>query len=259
MPLRIANLFRRKRPVTRAAAPAGTRIYAIGDIHGRQDLLEEISALISDDLVDAPSDVLTIFLGDYIDRGPHSSQIIETLAQRRFPTPFHALRGNHEKVILDFLEHEGALESWRNFGGLETLHSYGVNVASVMRGEGYGAAREALIQNLPNHHRAFFENTKLSLSFGDYFFCHAGVRPGTPLVQQSAEDLLWIREDFLVYDGYFDKTIVHGHTPVSAPEIKPNRINVDTGAYATSVLTAVVLEGSERRFLFAGNAQSISR
>lgn len=232
-----------------AALPAGLRIYAIGDVHGRSDLLANLASQIFDDLSTAPASSLTIFLGDYIDRGRDSAGVVDRLARGDFPTPFCALRGNHEDILLRFLEDETLLEAWRKFGGLETLHSYGVNVGDAMRGRGYDVARTALIERMPEAHRRFLEGTGMSATHGDYFFAHAGARPGAPLHKQSAEDLLWIRDDFLRWPGSWEKIVVHGHTPVPAPEVKPNRINIDTGAFATSVLTALVLEGAERRFL----------
>jgi len=235
-----------------ATTPERTRVYAIGDVHGRDDLLDEIAGLIESDRKTAPAEVLTLFLGDYIDRGPHSAAVVERLASGRFPTPFRALRGNHEAMLLRFLAEPSVLEFWRNYGGLETLHSYGVDVSAAMRGGGYGAARDAFSEALPAAHRAFLKATEFSAAVGDYFFCHAGVRPGTPLADQDEEDLLWIRDGFLSHERSFGKIVVHGHTPVASPEVRVNRINIDTGAFATSRLTCLALEGEDRRFLSVG-------
>ncbi len=232
-----------------ASLPPGLRVYAIGDIHGRLDLLDDLSRQIRADLGSAPAEVVTIFLGDYVDRGPDAAGVLERLSRADFPTPIRALRGNHEEVVGQFFEDENVLETWRRFGGLETLHSYGVDVTEATRGAGYDRAWKSLAARMPHEHRMFLEQTDLAASYGDYFFCHAGVRPAVPLERQTARDLLWIREDFLEFKGSWSKIVVHGHTPVRSPEILPNRINVDTGAFATSVLTALVLEGAERRFL----------
>ncbi len=233
-----------------AKTPEGLRIYAIGDIHGRLDLLDRLAGKVRDDLEQRCCDeAVAVFLGDYIDRGPDSSGVAERLAAGDFPTPIVALRGNHEAQLLNCLENGEAIGSWRHYGGLETLVSYAVDVKDVMRGQGYGAARDALRRNLPAKHREFFEQTRLSWSLGDYFFCHAGVRPSAPLAEQDERDLLWIREEFLAHRGPFEKIVVHGHTPAPEPEIEPNRIGIDTGAYATGVLTCLVLEGQTRRFL----------
>ncbi len=235
-----------------ASAPQGMRVYAIGDVHGRDDLLAELAKTIDADLVSAPSQVVTVFIGDYLDRGPQSAAVLDRLSAGRFPTGVIALRGNHEEMFLKFLQDPTTLEEWRRYGGLETLHSYGVDVKAVMRGEGFEVARTALLAALPAAHLSFLRATEPSASFGDYFFCHAGVRPGVALERQSADDLLWIREGFLHFEGSFGKVVVHGHTPVADPDTRANRINIDTGAFATSVLTCLALEGAERRFLTAG-------
>lgn len=170
-----------------------------------------------------------------------------------FPVPIIALRGNHEEMLLRFLDDEGTLDTWRKFGGLETLKSYGVSVVDPMRGKGYEIAATSFRCVLPEKHVQFLKRTSLNISFGDYFFCHAGVKPGVALGEQNINDLLWIRDEFLVYTGSFEKIIVHGHTPSLEPQQFSNRINVDTGAYATSKLTALVLEGEHRRFLWTGS------
>ncbi|MDE2579137.1 MAG: serine/threonine protein phosphatase [Hyphomicrobiales bacterium] len=232
------------------AAPPGLRIYAIGDIHGRSDLLDELAAQIAHDLATSrPQRAVTIFVGDYVDRGPDSAGVIERLSARRFPTPILALRGNHEEVLLNFLRDPNVMENWRKFGGMETLVSYGVDVSAAVRRAGYDDARDAFLERLPPAHLKFLQETHACVTYGDYFFCHAGVRPGVPLNMQKAEDLMWIRSEFMGYEGDFGKVIVHGHTPKPEPEVLPNRINVDTGAFATATLTALVLEGVEQRFL----------
>jgi serine/threonine protein phosphatase 1 len=240
-----------------SSLPAGLRLYAVGDIHGRSDLLDELATRIAGDLADAPARAVTIFLGDYVDRGPASAAVVERLSRGDFPTSICALRGNHEEVLLRFLEDETVLENWRDFGGLETLHSYGVNVADVMRGQGYDVAQRNFIQRLPDHHERFLRETRLSAAYGDYFFCHAGVKPNVPFDAQSPGDLLWIRDEFLRCQGPLEKVVVHGHTPVPRPDNRPHRINVDTGAYASSLLTALALEGEQRRFLFAEGRRTL--
>ena len=233
-----------------ARVPAQTRLYVVGDVHGRMDLLDALVEKIGDDLLRGQfENAATVFLGDYIDRGPHSAQVVERLASDDFPTSFIALRGNHEAEFLDFLQDASVLENWRRYGGLETLVSYGVDVSAPMCGKGYGLAQRELARKLPAHHLAFLRRTRLSYSCGDYFFCHAGVRPGVPLEEQNSQDLLWIRRAFTDYRGPIEKVVVHGHTPVEAPAIMPNRIAIDTGAYATGVLTCLVLQDDERRFM----------
>ncbi len=237
-----------------SSLPSGVRIYAVGDIHGRLDLLDALAEQIRADLVSAPPEVMTVFLGDYVDRGPASAGVLDRLSRGDFPTPIYALRGNHEDVVMRFLDDETVLESWRGFGGIATLRSYGVDVTEPIRGGGYGVARQSLLARMPPEHRLFLERTHFAASLGDYFFCHAGVRPGVAPQCQNPTDLLWIREEFLCHKGSWGQIIVHGHTPVPRPEVLPNRINVDTGAFASSILTALVLEGRERRFLSTGSA-----
>jgi serine/threonine protein phosphatase 1 len=231
------------------AVPDGVRVYVIGDIHGRADLLDGLARKIEADVKSAEGEATTLFLGDYVDRGPASAAVLDRLCKGDFPTRIATLRGNHEQMLLAAFEGEEIFASWRQYGGLETLASYGVDVSQAMRGVGYDDVRARLIDRAPVEHRKFLEALPLAHELGDYFFCHAGVRPGVALARQSAEDLLWIRDDFLASDAFHGKVIVHGHTPASAPEVRPNRINVDTGAYATGVLTCLALEGTTRRFL----------
>ena len=194
-------------------------------------------------------EALTIFLGDYVDRGPDAATVLERLSCCDFPTPIMPLRGNHEEMLVGFLRDAEALSGWRQYGALETLHSYGVQVADVMRGAGFEAARQEFAAKLPPHHLRFIQNTATHAAIGDYFFCHAGVRPGVQLDQQSEHDLLWIRDEFLEHPSSFGKVVVHGHTPVEAPDFRPNRINIDTGAFATGRLTCLVLEDTTKRVL----------
>lgn len=226
-----------------------TRVYAIGDIHGRLDLLERVIAAIGRDLDKIGGDALTVTLGDYIDRGPSSRGVIERLAENPFPTPYVALKGNHETLLDTFLADPTRGEYWRRLGGLETMHSYGVPVADLMLGKNYAEAAERLRAALPPHHLDFMRALKTSHSNDTYFFCHAGVRPGVALAQQNDEDLLWIRDEFLSSRADFGRIVVHGHTPVDAPDVRPNRINIDTGAFASGRLTCVVLDESGHRFL----------
>lgn len=240
----------------RAAVPAGYRVYAMGDIHGRLDLL---TALHSDILEDtrrhphAGTNVL-IYLGDYIDRGPYSREVIDYLMSDPLPG-FESVRllGNHDEALLKFLEDPAIGPSWSSFGGEATLLSYGVRAQPGLIGAArWEDMRRQLAENLPESHVAFLRALKTSVEAGDYLFVHAGVRPGVPLSAQRQEDMLWIRDAFL--DSALDhgKVVVHGHTPVDAPEVRPNRIGVDTGAFASGVLTAVVLEGEDRRFVCTG-------
>jgi serine/threonine protein phosphatase 1 len=249
----MAHLHHRAAPIGRQSImPEPRRIYAIGDIHGRRDLLDRMIEAICRDLKAYPVEhALTVTLGDYVDRGPDSRGVVERLAENPFPTDFVALKGNHEEMLARFLRDPSVGGEWSRSGGLETLHSYGIDVGPLMRGRGCGAAAAAFEKALPPAHMAFFASLRVCLSIGRYFFCHAGVRPGIPFTHQQEHDLLWIREEFLHDRTDFGKVVVHGHTPSLSPEIRPNRINVDTGAFITGRLTCAVLEADRPRFLSA--------
>jgi serine/threonine protein phosphatase 1 len=226
------------------------RIYVVGDIHGRSDLLDRITGEIFRDLAANPeSDCLTVTLGDYIDRGPDSRGVLDRLVRNPFPTEFIALKGNHEALIDAFLRDPSIGDDWRRLGGLETLHSYGISVGPMMMGRNYRQAADALRAALPGAHREFLDSLRLSLPLGRYFLCHAGVHPGLALERQTEEHLLWIRDPFLTSKADFGKIVVHGHSPTEQPEVLPNRINIDTGAYMTGRLTCAVLEKERVRFL----------
>jgi calcineurin-like phosphoesterase family protein len=235
---------------TKPCVAAGRRIYAVGDIHGRADLLSRLFAHIDHDLQERPSaDAVEVFLGDYVDRGSNSRQVIELLIERRRRRETIFLKGNHEECVLKFLSDPTVLSEWKNIGGLNTVLSYGVVPTRRDDPQSQQEIATALGHSLPESHRQFLESLALSFTCGDFFFVHAGVRPGVPLQQQSQHDLLWIREDFLLHEEPFGKVIVHGHTPASEPDIRPNRINIDTGAYATGQLTCLVLENDQLTFL----------
>ncbi len=236
-----------------AAAPAGSRIYAIGDVHGRLDLLTRLHALIAADAAEASARRrVIVYLGDYVDRGPDSRGVIDLLMQEPLPgfERVHLL-GNHEDYLLQFLEHAEVGPHWCAFGGYATLASYGVRppAAFAPLARDFETTRAALADTIPSAHVDFLRGLKLSHAEGGYLFVHAGVRPGVALAEQRAEDLLWIRDEFLDSPDDFGACVVHGHTIVETPEQYPNRIAIDTGAFGTGRLTALVLEGTERRFL----------
>jgi serine/threonine protein phosphatase 1 len=226
-----------------------TRVYAIGDIHGRLDLLERAIAAIYRDVESRGAGALTVTLGDYIDRGPASRGVIDVLAGNPFPTPYVALKGNHEALLEAFLIDPTVGDQWRRLGGLETLRSYGVPVGDPMIGKNFAETSLRLRNAMPAAHIEFLRSLKMSLPHGRYFFCHAGVRPGIALAKQSDDDLIWIRDEFLNSNADFGKIVVHGHTPAPEPDVRPNRINIDTGAFATGRLTCVALDDEGHRFL----------
>ncbi len=239
--------------VEEPSVPEGVRLYVIGDIHGRMDLLREVHEKIAADKADAPAGRLTvgeIYLGDYIDRGPNVKEVIEwLLTSPRRGSRRVFLKGNHEATLLNFMRNPVILDTWLAYGGVETLHSYGVDLALLREPGGRKEIHRRFIANLPAAHRQFLDDLLVSVIIGDYMFVHAGVRPGVAIKHQEEQDLLWIREEFLQSRQPHGKIIVHGHSPVPEPEILPNRLNIDTGAYATGRLTCLVLEADQQRFI----------
>jgi serine/threonine protein phosphatase 1 len=186
---------------------------------------------------------LHVFLGDYIDRGPASQQTIDLLIERSLRHETIFLKGNHEAFLFEVLQDAARLDAWKEYGGFQTLMSYGLTPSLKPDRDEQNELVLALRAAMPEQHRRFFANLRPSFSCGDFFFAHAGVRPGVPLRKQSEEDLLWIREEFLQSEEDFGKFVVHGHTPVPRPDIRRNRINIDTGAYATGILTLLTIQG----------------
>jgi serine/threonine protein phosphatase 1 len=236
-----------------AAVPDGVRLYVVGDIHGRADLLRELHDLIEADASDRPASTspLLVYLGDYIDRGPGSRDVIDTLISDSFPDFERIfLKGNHDDSLLQFLEGPAAGSGWFGMGGLQTLLSYGVSVPSgVATAERLEEVQRRLIAALPKAHLDFLSRLELSYEAGDYFFAHAGILPNRSLARQDPEDFLWGDNTFLRSDKAHEKVIVHGHFVSSEPDVRANRIGIDTGAYFSNLLTCLVLEGQSRRFL----------
>ena len=235
------------------AVPAGRRIYCIGDIHGRADLLQDLQRRVVADAADFTGQAVLIYLGDYIDRGLESRTVVELLYEGP-PGGFEAvyLMGNHEQTLLDFLRHPREVASWLIYGGRETLFSYGVDPGAPGGRQDLEALRDALEARLPRHHLEFFESCRFLHQEGDYCFVHAGIRPGVALGDQRNEDLLWIRQDFTESEVDHGMVVVHGHSIEEEVAMRPNRIGIDTGAFYTGVLTCLVLEGEERRLLQTG-------
>jgi serine/threonine protein phosphatase 1 len=230
--------------------PPDYRVYAVGDVHGRADLLADVQAAIDHDLVNRPIAMpVEIYLGDYIDRGPHSRSVIDLLVGRLTTRGAICLRGNHEAMMEAFLDDPQVLRAWAKIGGLATIASYGVGppppTSQFIEREIWSDFNAAF----PRSHDLFLQCLASHHSIGDFFFVHAGIRPGVALDRQEIDDMLWIRDEFLQSKRDFGAMVVHGHTPVSAPELCSNRINIDTGAFATGCLTCVVIEGSDISFL----------
>lgn len=223
--------------------PQGIRVYALSDIHGRADLLEQVFAIIDRDLsTSRPVRALHVFLGDYIDRGPGSRETIDLLIDRarRFECIF--LKGNHELMLFEALCNPKLIDNWRQYGGLQTLASYGLQPTLKPDAAEQKELIRELRRRIPDVHRRFLQRLGTSFTCGDFFFVHAGVRPGVPLEAQQEHDLCWIREEFLQSDADFGKYIVHGHSPVATADVRQNRINIDTGAYATGRLSLLSIQ-----------------
>ncbi len=234
----------------------GQRVYCIGDIHGRFDLLQELHGRIRTDGEAFDGDCTVVYLGDYIDRGLHSREVIDELLRRPMGG-FESvcLLGNHEQTLLDFLRHPRAAGGWLTWGGRETLMSYGVPLASYRVPEHIEEIRDDLHSRLPPDHLKFIRGMPLMHVAGDYLFVHAGIRPGVPLQEQSDEDLLWIRHDFTEDRQRHEHVVVHGHSISEEVTFRANRIGIDTGAYHTGVLTCLVLEGEGQRLLQTGSVE----
>jgi serine/threonine protein phosphatase 1 len=235
------------------ALPEGQLLYAVGDVHGRLDLLEAMLDLIEADARSSEHAErrTLVFLGDYVDRGPDSRGVVERLLSD-LPYGFdtHFLKGNHEAILLDFLQEAWRLDHWLLNGGEMTMRSYGVDTERLARLAAPPEVwQQAFAEALHEAHLRFYKALRLSVSFGDYLFVHAGVRPGIPIEAQSEADLVWIRGPFLDHTGGLGKIVVHGHTPGTAPVTRSNRIGIDTGAVFTGRLTALRLKNASREFL----------
>lgn len=233
-----------------ARGPDGIRIYAIGDVHGRLDLLRKMHETIVRDLAQHPErDWRVIHLGDYVDRGPDSKGVADFLiAACKADSRMLAIAGNHDIGFLEFLARPSAEGLFAHNGGRETARSYGVDI-DFWTPETLRDGHAALLDAVPDSHFAFYRRLGRNLEFGDFYFCHAGIRPGRPLEDQDPDDLIWIRGDFLNYPGLHPKVIVHGHTPEPDVEVLPNRVNVDTGAFKSGRLSALVIDGANKEIL----------
>jgi serine/threonine protein phosphatase 1 len=228
----------------RPSLPPGTRIYAIGDVHGRVDLLDKMLTLIEADVQGhATLKHLYVFLGDYIDRGRWSRETINRLIKHGEVRESVFLKGNHELMALNCLSDRKLIDRWLRLGGIETLASYGVAADLFANGKQTAEIQLAFHNALPQTHFRFFRNLQGCFTCGDFFFVHAGVKPSAGLTHQRESDLLWIRDEFLSSNRDFGKIIVHGHSPTDRLDVRSNRINVDTGAFATGRLTCLVIEG----------------
>lgn len=250
-----SKLFRRSAaPAPRV--PDDSIVYAIGDIHGRLDCLEELLAQIDADPDRGDRRVTLVFLGDLIDRGPHSRGVVERVMALCAASPdVHCLCGNHEELLLEAADGaRQALGIFNRAGGRETLLSYGVDDETYEREDLKGVQR-LILDHVPAPHLAFLRSLPDQLVIGDYVMVHAGIRPGVALSDQKSSDLRWIRAPFLDHPGRHERFVIHGHTVTEEPDLRGNRIGIDTGAYRTGRLTALALTGESRRFLTTGCAE----
>ncbi|MEP7007064.1 MAG: metallophosphoesterase family protein [Sphingomonas bacterium] len=238
---------RRARPRTRR----GERIYAIGDVHGRLDLLEASLGQIDRHSATLPpaDSVHVVLLGDLVDRGPDSAGVLRLAHEIQSRSGLLVvLKGNHEELMVRAIDGEpGVMRTWMKVGGAETLMSYGIDPA--MTDADIMPATKALAQRVPRAIVDWLRALPLTAQSGDYLFCHAGIRPGVPLARQSREDLLWIREEFLRDERDHGVVVVHGHSVSPEVDVRANRIGIDTGAYRTGILTALFLDGTNSEIL----------
>lgn len=238
---------------TLGVVPNECRVYAIGDVHGRSDLLIQLLEKIIDDNISQPvvERQVMVLLGDYIDRGPDSREVLDILTGE-LPEGYEYffLKGNHEAMMLEAMENRHALPTWFHNGGQKTLLSYGIDPEKYLVKPGAGLRLgEMLSEIMPAAHKRFFNNLRLSVSIGDYFFVHAGINPVASLKNQKERDMLWIRQRFLKHKGRFEKVIVHGHSISNSPALKSNRIGIDTGAWKSGKLTALRLHNNSYAFI----------
>lgn len=232
--------------------PDGCRLYCIGDIHGRLDLLQQVHQKIIEHADGYAGNKWVVYIGDYVDRGPHSKQVVDYLLENplsKFKSVY--LLGNHEQTLLQFIygNNIGLAFDWFRFGGIATLQSYGVTLNGIPTIKNIDGLRAEFRDKCPDQHKLFYQNLQLSFELGGYYFVHAGVKPRVAFDKQNPDDLLWIREEFINSKFFHGKIVIHGHTVTEQPDVRPNRIGVDTGAYASGILTCAVFEGLEFDFI----------
>jgi len=235
------------------AAERPALLYAIGDVHGCLDALKALEARIIADAADTPGEKWIVMLGDYVDRGPHSAQVLDHLTARP-PSGFSriCLRGNHEEAMLDALEDPRAIDTWLGFGSEATLASYGLSATQIedLARPGRAASRQQLLHAyVPDEHIAFLRNLPVMLTVPGYILVHAGLRPGVATTAQLDRDLMWIRGEFLAANHDFGAVVIHGHTPADEPYLSARRVGIDTACFASGTLTAVRVDDDGVRVL----------
>lgn len=228
----------------------GVRVYAVGDIHGKIDLLLDLQRQMSEDQAGHPDrHAQEIYLGDYVDRGPGTAAVIDNLITRQRDHKAICLSGNHEEMMLEAYRSLDAFLHWLSVGGRNAALSYLPPLATAADVLEEHDLWQSWRRAMPETHVAFLKGLGTTFVCGDYLFVHAGLRPGVPTDAQSRRDCLWIRRDFLDHPEAFSHVVVHGHTPVTEPEVRANRIGIDTGAFFSGRLTCLVLDGPQRAIL----------
>jgi len=241
------RLFRSGGARTSPSLPSGTRVYTIGDVHGRLDLLGALAEAIErDDAARPAAQTTVVMLGDLVDRGPDSAGVIDFACKWAMLRDLRFISGNHEEMFLSAFAEHGKFRGFLRFGGIQTLASYGLDAEEMIDME-FGEVVHRMKRAVPKEDRQFMRSFETSIRMGDYLFVHAGINPSAPLDQQHPHDCRWIREPFLSYRGDLGCMVVHGHTVTEQAELRNHRIGIDTGAYESGVLTALRLEGAERR------------
>ncbi|MBU2340584.1 MAG: serine/threonine protein phosphatase [Alphaproteobacteria bacterium] len=248
----ILQIFRRsKAPAQLPAVPEGERYYVVGDVHGRLDLFDALrQAIEEDDRASPQASSTVVLLGDLVDRGPQSAGVIAAAREWQGMRPLRCLAGNHEEMFLESFEDKDVLRHFLKHGGRETIMSYGIS-RKELDALTLGELRDEMKRLIPREHRAFLQSFDDMVIAGDYVFVHAGVDPSRAIDDQSRSDLLWIRERFLRHADPLSHVIVHGHTIFEDIEDRGHRIGIDTGAFRTGVLTALVLDGTQQRYIQA--------
>ena len=250
----LKQMFARGEDVAPPAVPAGQRIYAVGDIHGRRDLFEALVAAIdADDEASLPAETTVVLLGDLVDRGPESAGVIALARQWQDRRRVRILGGNHGEMFLRGFDEIEVFRHFLRHGGRETVLSYGIDRAQFLQAT-MEEAQQLMRDTVPSEDITYLASFEDMVTIGDYVFVHAGIDPRVPLDEQRGRDLRWIREPFLSHPGSHGPVVVHGHTICDAPEDCGNRIGIDTGAFMSGRLTALVLEGTVRRYIEAYEA-----
>ncbi|MBD3730589.1 MAG: serine/threonine protein phosphatase [Sphingomonadales bacterium] len=243
------QLFRKSPPGPNASIPPGERYYVIGDIHGRLDLFDELIHAIEEDDLEAPDAQTTVvLLGDLVDRGPDSRGVIARAREWQAQRKVRVLAGNHEDMFLLSFDDTEVLRHFLKHGGRETILSYGLDRETYNRAT-LEEVQQMMAEVVPTSDQDFIRSFEECVVAGDYLFVHAGIDPEAPLEQQKRHDMLWIREPFLRHADPLSHVVVHGHTIVDEVDERPNRIGIDTGAFRSDRLTALVLEGTRRRYI----------